>query len=179
MDISVTRQRPIGITLLAFLQILSGLVLGGTRVLMLIDVYLDAKGPISFSTSFAIAASAEIIISTLAIVSGIGLLVGKRWGWWLGTLHWSWRICRDGVLPLVMPLFTTALSRSAITDHVGSSRAPGILFVGIFILAYMFRENVWTFFHFRPFHKSWILLSVFGSGLLLSILVQVLKSAAM
>ncbi len=114
------RPRPTGVTVLAVLEILGGIVGLGAGALLIIGAHA-ALGALA------------LIFGILGFVLAIGFLGGKGWAWTLGIVV--------GVLNIVVSIVETAIGFS--------STIIGIIFP-IIIIYYLMRPHVKAFFGKGP-----------------------------
>jgi hypothetical protein len=170
-------QRPVGIAILAGLNLVNGAWIGGHRLLTLADVYLGPGGSATFSGSYKVAAFGDFFFAFVAVVSGIGLFVGAKWGWWLGGFHWSSRICREVLIPISATLLADQSVSSMSDDRFYFSKVSGALAIQSLILLYMFQRSVLEYFGLGSLRKVWALIKIVGAALLFSIIAHTLKIA--
>jgi lysylphosphatidylglycerol synthetase-like protein (DUF2156 family) len=121
--------RPLGVTVVAILQILGGilLVLGGAALAALPQlVELPLPG---FGLLFGGLGALLIIIGILALLVGWGLWAGKGWAWWLTVILQA--------LGIVSSLASLAL---------GDPTAIASLIIAAIILYYFFKPHVKAYF---------------------------------
>ena len=176
-DVSKTQQRPIGITLLALLNLVLGVLVICRRMQAIMDVYSHAEGSVTIANSLKVVIFAEFAVALVAILSSIGMFTGTKWGWWLGALHWSWHLCRQGLLPVVLSFVTGQPFNSISGSELRGKIAQSLLFYCLFLM-YMFKSNVLDYFGLRRFNKLWLLLGVLGAGMALSFCFHLLIKAA-
>lgn len=90
--IPLPRVRPTGITILAWLYLIGGVVMLGMLLLLFNRL---GQGFDSIGISAAIAQFSISLLGLLAAAAGIGMLTGKNWGWWLGAFYLVWSVTRN------------------------------------------------------------------------------------
>jgi hypothetical protein len=97
------RERPVGITILALLNLL-----GGAAVLVIQAVQWNklAESLESIGVSSAIGFAAILFLGVLGVGAGIGMLIGKHWGWWAGAFYLFYSVARNLNILLMIPSVT-------------------------------------------------------------------------
>lgn len=93
------RVRPTGITILAWLYLIGGVVMLG---MLLVLFNRLGEGFDSIGISAAIAQVSISLLGLLGAVAGIGMLTGKKWGWWLGAFYLVWSVTRNATALLAI-----------------------------------------------------------------------------
>src|SRR6266704_1182342 len=123
LDMQPKPKRPTGVTVLAILEFLGGLVGLGAGALLIgnASTLLNALGAVA------------VIFGIVSLVLGVGFLGGKGWAWTLGIVV--------GVLNII-----SSLVQAAVGDY---SNIIGIIFP-IIIIYYLMRPHVKAFFGKGP-----------------------------
>src|SRR5262245_56621012 len=138
-----TTGRPVGISLLAALYILSSLLLIGIALL----------GPGSTTTemdklgvSMVQIVIGSVFVGALGLAAGVGMWTGKRWGWWLGAFYLFYSIARNAnalrMLPDIAERF--GANEAGVAKH--GFRFGGRIVVSSLLILYFFKSNVVTWF---------------------------------
>jgi hypothetical protein len=155
-------QRPLGITLLMVLHLIMGLVLVGTQAWALsnpeeITQRLNAAG-----IPYLLVLAGATIISVTALASGVGMVMGARWGWWFTAFYYVYSIVRNlGALVTVHGMTQQLESEGTDpTKFYGKylSRAA----ISTLILLYLYRANVLRFFRLESMNKFGAFLYLLG-----------------
>jgi hypothetical protein len=147
-------DRPIGVSILAVLHLIGGVVLLGAQVVLLgkldeVSAIMDEVGIPPAALVFAL-----LLLTGIVLASGIGMWLGARWGWWCAAFYYVYSVARS-----INALF----SISDFADVLESeSRGPGYYYfkfsVGAFIhallLLYFFKSNVIEYFDMEDVHKG-------------------------
>lgn len=131
-------MRPFGIKVLSILTFF-----GGLFALLLIlrttgtpDNYPSEMPPwLFFWISF-------LIIGVLNFFSGIGLWLGKKWGWWVASFNFSYSIAR-GLNALYILSISDVFAEVATKQYI---KFGGRIFISALILVYLFRKRILTYF---------------------------------
>jgi len=97
---SEKRKRPIGVVLLAILNLLNGVYIGYDHGHRLQQTYSTSHEVVIMSDDYVIDLVEQTLIIAVALASSIGLIIGAKFGWILATFHWIWRTSRDTLIPL-------------------------------------------------------------------------------
>jgi hypothetical protein len=142
------RHRPLGVTILAILEILSGLIsliaaLGmfALAALSSSQELIDAIGPDapqwfvdSGATVFAIIGVVFLIIALVAFLLAWGFLKGKKWAWIVGIIF--------AVLSVL-----SSLGQALLTGTLASIATLGIsILIPVIILVYLLLPNTKAWF---------------------------------
>lgn len=146
-------DRPMGVSFLSIYLIGSGIT--WLIIQWALSDYLFEGYPL-IAVSENIMKGAHICLGLLGIVAGIGILLGKKWGWWLAVFYLAYDICRSLNVIAVLPSYTSQYI-------VDISR---ILWSTCFI-AYMTGERVTTFHNTTSINKTNAVLTVFGICIIL------------
>jgi hypothetical protein len=165
-------DRPIGVTILALLMAISGL---GLLILQLIafSVLNEASSLVGVTNTFFQAAIG--FLGFLGVAGGVGMWLGKKWGWWLALFYFAYAITRN---------VNALLSISDISDQYGALEQSltsyyikyGIRILwNVLLLYFMCRENVMSYFNTTE-TKKWkallivfvVCIAIFVAGMLLN-----------
>ncbi len=102
------RSRPIGITLLAFILSVFGLITAASTVVKFVEVWAWAP-PDLFAKMSEIA-----ILSVVSIAAALGLISGRRTGWWVAITFCYYGLAEFVLLSLVRSGFGELLPRKLI-----------------------------------------------------------------
>lgn len=146
------KMRPLGIKALSILTFF-----GGLFILLLI---LQTKGaPNSYPSEmppWQFIWISFLIIGVLDLFSGIGLWLGKKWGWWVASFNFSYSIARS-----LNALYLLAISD--VSDEVATKQSIkfGVRFlISALILAYLFRGRILTYFGLENRSKMFLMLTL-------------------
>lgn len=149
------RKRPSGITGLSILNIFLGAasLYGLTQYAV-----LSGKLPVSgLNTAIIIA------IGLLLIVSGVGLFLGKRWGWWIGAFYYFYRAVGSAMV-FLLALFFVGIDDGA-NSEAGLDLARGFMrIIGpIVVIVFLYSKNVLQYFGIADHIKkrsTWVLIAL-------------------
>jgi hypothetical protein len=171
---TIERPRPIGISILAVLNLLGGLAL-----LVMIPLILSKREAISSTlTGLGIPPVLALVILCLHIVldfyAGLGMLAGSSRGWELGMFVSLWGIARDvNVLVMLSGLELPTVQMQRILQQKILQAQVGIP-ISLLILVYFMSNGVLDYFQISRRHglrvmavESVVLLLGLGSLILL------------
>lgn len=93
-------KRPAGITILALLYFVGGIVILGLQVVFHRQL---AAGFDSIGVSATVAYLGVLFLAAIGIAAGIGMWLGKGWGWWLGAFYLTYSVARSISALLSLP----------------------------------------------------------------------------
>jgi hypothetical protein len=134
---------PPGVTIIAAIGLLAGAttVINTIRLgLEILTAYREASGPVRFSSAFLIVPSVETVLALIAIGSFVGMLLGRKWGWFCGGIFWVWRASREIVR------IGIALYAAVPLSELGSGTGVRIVLAAV-ILTYLFSFQVRNYFN--------------------------------
>ncbi|WP_187768128.1 hypothetical protein [Paenibacillus sp. PL91] len=165
-------DRPIGVSILAILMAISGV---GLLIIQLLafSVLNEASPLVGVTNTFIQAAIG--FLGLLGLAGGVGMWLGKKWGWWLAMFYFAYAITRNA---------NAWLSINHISDQYGALEQNltsyyikyGIRILwNVLLLYFMCRENVMSFFNTTE-TKKWkallivfvICLAIFAAGMFLN-----------
>jgi len=136
-------QRPLGVTILAVLYLL-----GGVGMLIL-QVVLAAKMQQGFSqlgysamqTHFALG-----LLGVLGAAGGVGMLLRRKWGWWLGAFYLTYSVARSANALLTLPQLIEQFDvpPAAVVKH--NVKFAGRVIVHSLLCWYFFTTRVESYF---------------------------------
>ena len=149
-DYMQVRDRPLGVTILSVLHLL-----GGLMILPLLAVLFansaEAQKPLQeLGLPFEVLVAGVCLLAVNSVFSGIGLFLGRKWGWWLAAFYYVYSIARHGNA-LFLTYQLTELDGGG-GRGIGYHRAKfaGRIIVAVLILFYLFRDRVLDYFRFAP-----------------------------
>lgn len=141
--------RPVGVTILSVLAIISG-VLGGLVVVM----PFASEANLGELTEH-VGMPSWLFLSSLAFtalmsfLSGVGMWGGKRWGWWLGAFGFVYAVCKDANAMWLIPKL---IERYGTPDRGAAfyyAKYGFRIFLSAAILGYLYRPPVRAFFRLQ------------------------------
>lgn len=166
--------RPVGITMLSVLAILSG-VLGGLVVVMPFASQANL-GELTQHVGMPswLLLGSLIFTALMSFLSGVGMWEGKPWGWWLAAFGFVYAMLKDANAIWMIP--------KLIERYGAPDRGAGYyylkygfrLFLSAAILAYLYRPVVRAFFRLQaPIFRSLALLIGAALGVFLGMFLLV------
>lgn len=148
-----TTPRPGGISILAVLHFIGGILLFGTQFLLFANLQAMEESLHAIGIPPVLLIIGVMFLAVLAIASGVGMWMGAKWGWWLASFYYVYSIFREGsALPTVVAMAN---------QLEGGSRGPeyyiikhGVRIIVHFLLfLYFFKGNVLEFFGLETLSK--------------------------
>lgn len=152
-------KRPAGITALSVLLAISGAAGLALQFASFgtINEFLSQLGVLGFILQASIT-----LVSGLSLASGVGLWLGKRWGWWLALFYMAYAISRNANALLSINGITDAFDMEAAnTGSYYFKHGIRILWYGL-LLKYLCGDTAGDYFKVESLHKGKALLIVFG-----------------
>lgn len=85
-------KRPVGISILALLYFVGGIGILGLQIVFHRQL---ADGLGSIGASVVVAYVGIFFLAAIGIAAGIGMWLGKTWGWWLGAFYLTYSVARS------------------------------------------------------------------------------------
>ncbi len=146
-----TATRPVGVSILAVLHLIGGILLFGAQFLLFANLQAMGESLRSIGIPPVLLIIGVMFLAVLAIASGVGMWMGTKWGWWLASFYYVYSIFRN--CSALLTVFTIA-------DQLeGDSRGPeyymtkhGVrIIVHLLLFLYFFNGNVLAFFGMEAF----------------------------
>jgi hypothetical protein len=162
------KKRPIGISILAVLGILGGIAI----LVMQIFTAKHYDTAAEYSGVSAISMLVNLtILGIWGLLSGIGMWIGKKWGWWLGATYISYSVLRNANALLTISEIVAQNPDQSIDATKYYIKHIGRVIIHSFIACYYFKANVLEFFGF-PTERKWKrILAYIGATLLIFIVL--------
>ncbi len=90
-----TIPRPVGVSILAVLHFIGGILLFGVQFLMFANLNAMEESLRTIGIPPALLIVAVMFLAALAIASGVGMWIGTKWGWWLAAFYYVYSIFRN------------------------------------------------------------------------------------
>lgn len=160
-------DRPTGITILAWLHMLGGLL--GILLPLIMPFIAPAEFEVfkitinSGSISRPISLVIVVLFGFVNVFAGLQMLQGKKWGWWLSIFYQFFDLVNSFIAYIIFPILTTfgAIPESS-ANHNHLHIDLGKMF-SVFIIWYFFRQTVFDYFAFDEESKSskfWVLVGL-------------------
>ena len=145
------KKKPMGINILSILALING-----------IPIVIMTRDSMYTSDYRKLIAISFLFIGILAVSSGIGMLLGKKWGWWLGSFYYAYAISRyfNTIITVGVMVVRSQLLISDATTYIIKY---GIrIVIHCFILLYFFNNDVKEYFNVVHCSKLKTILILFG-----------------
>lgn len=152
--------RPVGITILSVLYFLSGIA-----ILAIPFLFQGAslKGFESIGVSEIGAYLSIGFLALLGIFAGIGMWIGKKWGWWLGAFYILYSIARNTNALIMIPSVVEQYGAQDIEVTSFYIKHGGRVIFHSLLLLYFFKGNVVEYFSVggtSPWKRFGVLLGI-------------------
>jgi hypothetical protein len=140
------RDRPLGVSILGGLHLLGGLLMLAPLA-MFISNSEQAKEPLQeIGIPLWLLIAGICLLSLVGLLSGIGMFIGKKWGWWLAAFYYVYSIGRHGnALFLTYQLADLDDGGGRSVSFYRAKFAARIL-IAFLLLVYLFRGRVLQYF---------------------------------
>jgi hypothetical protein len=137
----MNKKRPRLITLLAYLNILEGILCGLVYLLVVILNGINSLFEITIITKVLL-----LVYLFLPILISYGLLKGKRWGW-IGEVFLFALIALQCILQIYYYTFDSSIRNVGEINWLGALLGLVLSFI---VIKYLFSKNVRLYFNWRP-----------------------------
>lgn len=83
-----------------------------------------------------------LFLGVLAIASGVGLISGKKWGWWFASFYYAYAIARYLSALLSLPGILGAHGDPVQDVGYQVAKLSGRVLISVFFMLYLFRDTV-------------------------------------
>lgn len=170
-------SRPLGIAILSVLHCIGGVILA---VLAVAFPVFAAKEPelrevlSSIGVPFPLLIVGIVVLVALTLGSGIGMWIGAKWGWYLGSFYYVYSVIRS-----ILAIYNTHLLFETLPPDEVAAMPRGIEFyyfkfgfravVHALIYLYFFKVNVLEYFGLKEISRWKVV--VIESGICVAIAV--------
>lgn len=170
--------RPTGITILSILYFVGGI---GLFVIPFIFRGSSLEGFETIGVSEIGAYLSIGFLALLGIFAGIGMWIGKKWGWWLGAFYILYSIARNTNALIMIPLVVEQFGAQDIEVTRFYIKHGGRVIFHSLLLLYFFKSNVVDYFsvgEIGPWKRFGILLGILTGVFVFFALVSALTLPA-
>lgn len=147
-------DRPVGVSILAVLHLIGGVLLLGAQVLLFANLDRVTEGLDTVGIPPALLIVGLMLLAGITLASGIGMWLGTRWGWWCAAFYYVYSVARNANAFLMVSDFAEGLE--------GGSRGPGYYYakfggrviIHFLLFLYFFKTNVLEYFDMNDMHKG-------------------------
>ncbi|HYO23556.1 MAG TPA: hypothetical protein VEQ85_01255 [Lacipirellulaceae bacterium] len=156
-SMQVKPPRPAGIAILSALAIFGGLVIGGLLLYFALYLPPSERRRMGQGVSETLGVPPSLLIASVAFLgllgaaSGIGMWLGRKWGWWLGSFWQVYALFRNANALYATYQLSSILPPEELAAMPGGLAKYYIKFGGRAIISallywYFFKSNVREFF---------------------------------
>lgn len=144
------RGRPVGVLILAVLQLIGGglVVLGPASFLFTLSM-APPEALHELRTEHILVVANMAGIGVVMLASAIGMWTGAQWGWWLGAFNYVYSLLEFAATLLAAALMTGGLGASTGNPEYTIPRQALRVAVCALIAFYFFQGNVLEYFGLR------------------------------
>jgi hypothetical protein len=159
-------SRPIGISILAGLHAVGGLLFGALFLFLITQ--FDQSGSVIGWVILVLGPPLTI----LALATAVGLWRGQKWAWWVATLYY-FQFVIGGVFVLATIAFTCLILQAPMTERRQELFFQHIGRIPVFSLLtwYMMKRSVFAYFRFQRLTRLRALLILGGIVLVVGMLL--------
>lgn len=149
-DYMQIRDRPLGVTILSILHVLGGLMMLPLLAALFANSEEAQKPLQELGLPFELLVAGMCFLAISSLLSGVGLFLGRKWGWWLAAFYYVYSIVRHGNALLLT--YELAELDGGGGRGIGYHRAKFVarIVVAVLVLVYLFRGRVLDYFRFEP-----------------------------
>jgi uncharacterized membrane protein YkvI len=170
-------DRPLGVSLIAILLVLSG---AGVLITQFLNFGKLNGAASDLGYSSVLFQGAICFLGVIGLSAGIGAWLGKKWGWWLAIFYFAYAIVREiNVLVTIPGLFEQLNSAKQGVGIGGTYVKYGVRVLwDAFLLYYLCRENPTLFFQTADVKRWKALLLVFAISIVIFAVGSVIQLTA-
>lgn len=149
-----TANRPMGVSILSALLMLSGLMLLVAQITLFatlkgMEETLNSIGIPPYILLFGV-----IFLTALTIASGVGMWMGTKWGWWLGSFYYVYSVFRNGSALLSIGMMTEQFEDTSRGVEYYMAKHGSRAVFSFLLFLYFFKRNVLEYFGMEGLNKS-------------------------
>lgn len=147
-------DRPVGVSILAVLHLIGGVLLLGTQVFLLANLDRVSEGMNAVGIPPILLIVGVMLLAGISLASGIGMWLGTRWGWWCATFYYVYSIAINANALLMLSGFADALEDRSRGPGYYYAKFGGRVIIHFLVLLYCFKSNVVEYFGMHDVHKG-------------------------
>ena len=145
-DYMQVRERPLGVTILGVLHLLGGLLMLAPLAMFLPNSGEAQKRLQEIGLPLWLLVAGFCLLAFVGVLSGLGLFLGRKWGWWLAAFYYVYSIGRHAnALVFTFQLSEMEAGGGRGVDFYRAKFVVRIL-IAVLLLAYLFRGKVLHYF---------------------------------
>ncbi|MEW6104542.1 MAG: hypothetical protein AB1630_12135, partial [bacterium] len=144
------KQRPLGITIFSIIYILVGMGIFIIQILFgkkMGDVSSLGISQLAFTISIT-------FLGLLSFASGIGMWLGKKWGWWLGAFYCVYGVLRQVNVIIMLPGIIAQFGEPQQGIEYYWIKYAGRILCYSLLFLYFFKRNVREYFDLEEYPKK-------------------------
>ena len=145
--------RPVGVSILAVLHFVGGILLFGVQFLMFANLNAMEESLRTIGIPPALLIVAVMFLAVLAVASGVGMWIGSKWGWWLAAFYYVYSIFRNASALLTIVAMADELGGGTRGPEYYMIKHGGRIVVHFLLFLYFFKGNVLQFFRLEGLSK--------------------------
>lgn len=167
-----SRQRPLGISILAILNFVGGILIGAMQLSVLTRLGDLQESLRVVGLSPILVVIGATFLAALGVAAGVGMWLGRTWGWWLGAFYNVYGIARNTSALITVARLADELDGGARGPGFYLVRHGGRIVIHALILLYFFKGNVLHYFGLDGLPKWKALSALVGACLMISGIVS-------
>ncbi|MCM2373534.1 hypothetical protein [Aporhodopirellula aestuarii] len=147
-------ERPVGVTLLAALNFIGGVLLFGVQFLLIANLGAMEESLRTVGIPPILMIVGVMFLALLAIASGVGMWLGTKWGWWLASFYYVYSVFRNGSALLTVISMADQLEDTARGPGYYIAKHSVRIVIHALLFLYFFKGNVLAFFGLANLNKG-------------------------
>lgn len=161
-DYMLIKDRPIGVTILAVLHLIGAVVLGVGIAILSSRQEEIAEALRQIGIPLWMLAAGVALLAVLAAASGIGMLIGAKWGWWFAAIWYAYAITRAASALVLVFQVAGHIDDGTRSAGYYYAKFAGRIVVSGLLLVYLLRDRVLEYFRLSSLSKAQALLTLLG-----------------
>lgn len=168
-------NRPLGVSILAVLHFLGGVMLLGSQFYLFANLQAMEQSLRSIGVSPVLLVVSATFLAVLAIASGVGMWVGAKWGWWCALFYYVYSIIRNSSALLTVVAMAGEIEGGTRTPEYYMVKHGGRIIVSVLLCLYLFKGNVLAFFDLETLSKPKAMGIVVGMGIAITAAISAFR----
>ena len=147
-------DRPIGVSILAVLHLIGGVLLLYAQVVLFanfdrVSESLDTVGIPPTLLVFGL-----VLLAGITFASGIGMWLGTRWGWWCAAFYYIYGVARNANAYRLVSDLADGLEAGSHSAGYYFAKFGARVVIYFLLTLYFFKSNVLAYFGLSDMHKA-------------------------